>query len=254
MIIGTLRVDPFVNLPPRHLKTFASSICLPAFILGRDPSAKIMIVTYGENLATEIADRVRGIMRAAWYRATFNTRISPDHARVSDFATTAGGGVYAAPIGGQLTGYGADFIIIDDPLEIKDAENVARIEFVNDRFDNVVRNRLNHPSRGAIVIVAHRLHENDLCGHVLADDDWTTVVLPFEATRSAAFDLGHGKKWRRNKGDLLREDEFSEGDRQRLRKFDALYQQNPAGTALPKILTEHFVLQPLIRTFHLAHA
>jgi hypothetical protein len=160
-----------VNLPPRHLKTFASSICLPAFILGRDPSAKIMIVTYGENLATEIADRVRGIMRAAWYRATFNTRISPDHARVSDFATTAGGGVYAAPIGGQLTGYGADFIIIDDPLEIKDAENVARIEFVNDRFDNVVRNRLNRPSRGAIVIVAHRLHENDLCGHVLADDD-----------------------------------------------------------------------------------
>jgi hypothetical protein len=73
-------------------------------------------------------------------------------------------------------------------------------------------------------------------------------VLPFEATRTAAFDLGHGKKWRRNKGDLLREDEFSEGDRQRLRKlrnFDALYQQNPAGTALPKILTEHFVLQPL---------
>jgi predicted phage terminase large subunit-like protein len=239
-----------VNLPPRHLKTFASSVCLPAFILGRDPSAKIMIVTYGENLAKEIADRVRGIMRAAWYRATFNTRISPDHARVSDFATTAGGGVYAAPIGGQLTGYGADFIIIDDPLEIKEAENIARIDFVNDRFDNVIRNRLNHPSRGAIVIVAHRLHENDLCGHVLADDDdWTTVVLPFEAIRSAAFNLDCGKKWRRNKGDLLREDEFSERERKRLRKlrnFDALYQQNPAGAALPKILSEHFALQPLI--------
>lgn len=239
-----------VNLPPRHLKTFASSICLPAFILGRDPRAKIMIITYGENLAVEIADRVRGILRAAWYRATFGTTISPDHARVSDFATTEGGGVYAVPIGGQLTGYGADFIIIDDPLEIKDAENIARIEFVNDRFDQVIRNRLNHPSRGAIVIVAHRLHENDLCGHVLADgDDWTTVVLPFEATRSARFDLGHGKKWRRKKGDLLRENEFTEGDRRRLRKlrnFEALYQQNPDGTALPKILAKHFALQPLV--------
>ena len=115
-----------VNLPPRHLKTFASSICLPAFVLGRDPSAKIMIVTYGENLAVEIADRIRRILRAPWYQATFKTRISRDHARVSDFATTAGGGVYAAPIGGQLTGYGADYIIIDDPLEIKDAENIAR--------------------------------------------------------------------------------------------------------------------------------
>jgi predicted phage terminase large subunit-like protein len=151
-----------VNLPPRHLKTFASSICLPAFILGHDPSAKIMIVTYGENLAVEIAARVRGILRAPWYRAAFSTTISPDHARVSDFATTAGGGVYAVPIGGQLTGYGADFIIVDDPLEIKDAENIARIDFVNDRFDQVIRNRLNHPSRGAIVIVAHRLHETSV--------------------------------------------------------------------------------------------
>ena len=239
-----------VNLPPRHLKTFASSICLPAFVLGRDPSAKIMIVTYGENLAVEIADRIRRILRAPWYQATFKTRISRDHARVSDFATTAGGGVYAAPIGGQLTGYGADYIIIDDPLEIKDAENIARIEFVNGRFDHVIRNRLNRPSRGVIVIVAHRLHENDLCGHVMADgDDWTTVVLPFEATRTAALDLGRGKKWRRKKGDLLREHEFSESDRRRLRKlrdFDALYQQNPGGTALPKILTKHFLLQPLV--------
>jgi hypothetical protein len=54
-----------VNLPPRHLKTFASSICLPAFILGNDPSAKIMIIAYGENLAVEIADRIRGTFRAA---------------------------------------------------------------------------------------------------------------------------------------------------------------------------------------------
>jgi predicted phage terminase large subunit-like protein len=239
-----------VNLPPRHLKTFASSICLPAFILGRNPCAKIMIVTYGENLAVEIAHSIRGILRSAWYRTTFGTRISPDHARVSDFATTAGGGVYAVSIGGQLTGYGADYIIIDDPLEIKDAENIARIEFVNDRFDNVIRSRLNRPSRGAIVIVAHRLHEDDLCGHVLADGDaWTTVRLPFEATRMATFELGHGKKWRRKKGDLLRQDEFSEGDRKRLRKsrnFEALYQQDPSGATLPKISAKHFSLQPLV--------
>jgi predicted phage terminase large subunit-like protein len=239
-----------VNLPPRHLKTFASSICLPAFILGRDPSAKIMIIAYGQNLAVEIADRIRGILRTPWYRASFPCRISPDHARVSDFATTAGGGVYAVPIGGQLTGYGADYTIIDDPLEIKDAENIARIEFVNDRYDQVIRGRFDEPSRGAMVIVAHRLHENDLCGHVLADgDDWTTVVLPFEATRATAFDLGHGKKWRRKKGEVLRENEFSERDRNRLRKlrnFEALYQQNPGGTALPKISAKHFPLQTVV--------
>ena len=30
-----------INLPPRHLKTFLGSICLPAWILGRRPSTKI---------------------------------------------------------------------------------------------------------------------------------------------------------------------------------------------------------------------
>jgi hypothetical protein len=63
-----------------------------------------MIIAYGENLAVEIAEGIRRILRASWYRASFSCRISPDHARVSDFATTAGGGVYAVPIGGQLTG------------------------------------------------------------------------------------------------------------------------------------------------------
>jgi predicted phage terminase large subunit-like protein len=85
---------------------------------------------------------------------------------------------------------------------------------------------------------------------VLADDEaWTSVVLPFEATRSTAFDLGQGKKWRRKRGDLLRQNEFSARDCKRLRKlrnFEALYQQNPGATALPKILAKHFVLQPVV--------
>jgi hypothetical protein len=153
-----------INLPPRHGKTFTSSIALPAFILGHNPAAKILIVTYGENLAVEIARGIRAILRATWYRAVFDTRLAIDHARASDFATTAGGAVYAQPIGGQITGYGADIIIIDDPLEIKDADNITRIQFVNRRFDELIRNRFDYPSHGAILIVAHRLNEDDLCG------------------------------------------------------------------------------------------
>ena len=51
------------------------------------------------------------------------------------------------------------------------------------------------------------------------------------------------------KGDLLRQHEFSARDRKRLRKsrnFEALYQQNPGATALPKILAKHFALQPFV--------
>jgi hypothetical protein len=40
-----------INLPPRHFKTFMGSICLPAWILAHNPSAKIIILTYGQDLA-----------------------------------------------------------------------------------------------------------------------------------------------------------------------------------------------------------
>ena len=47
-----------VNMPPRHLKTFTCTVCLSAWILGHNPSANIMIVTYGEELAKDIAHNV----------------------------------------------------------------------------------------------------------------------------------------------------------------------------------------------------
>ena len=243
-----------VSLPPRHLKTFTCSVCLPAYILGRQPAAKVLVITYGENLAADIAHGIRELLRTQWFKAAFSTRLAADRNRVTDFATTAGGGVYAAPIGGQLTGYGADYIVADDPLEMKDANNDVRIAFVNERFDNVVRSRLNHPSSGAIVIVAHRLNEADLAGHALAEGEWKQIVLPFEATRDEVFDLGNGQTWKRTKGELLRPDEFSAKDCERLRKssnFRALYQQDPGASGLPEIEPRHFALAPRYLNFDL---
>jgi|SRR5262245_1031453 len=39
-----------VSMPPRHFKTFMGSICLPAWILAHNSSAKILILTYGQDL------------------------------------------------------------------------------------------------------------------------------------------------------------------------------------------------------------
>jgi hypothetical protein len=40
-----------VSLPPRHIKTLLSSVCLSAWVFAQRPSAKIMVVTYSEQLA-----------------------------------------------------------------------------------------------------------------------------------------------------------------------------------------------------------
>lgn len=71
-----------VSLPPRHFKTFLGSICLPAWILAHNPSAKIILLTYGQDLADKNAYAVRDIVRSEWFKQAFQARIKrPSEAR-----------------------------------------------------------------------------------------------------------------------------------------------------------------------------
>jgi predicted phage terminase large subunit-like protein len=232
-----------VALPPRHLKTFLASVCLAAWILAHDPSARILIVSYGQELADKIAYDIRTILQSEWFRRLFRTRIN--RAKLNDLVTTDGGGVRSVSVEGGVTGLGADFIIVDDPVQIKDCENIRQLERINDLFDSEVRTRLNHPNRGGIVIVAHRLAEDDLAGHVLRQGGWKEVRLPLVAKRRRTYDTGDGFIWHRKRGELLRPDAFSQRDVERLRKmkrpdFETLQQQNTGGCDRLRIKPEYF--------------
>jgi hypothetical protein len=218
-----------LNIPPRHLKTLFGSVFLPAWLLAANPAEKIIIISYSEQLAQHIAYLLRKVLQSSWYRRYFNTRLAEDRARVDDFATTAGGGVFAVSAQGSITGRGATIIIFDDPLNIDDAANLKQIEKVNERFDGLIMSRLDDRSTGRVLIVAHHLHPNDLSGHVLGGGGWLHVGLPFLAPNDRDYDLG-GRIWHRKKGELLRPDAFRVVDINQLKEivnpdFEALYQQ-----------------------------
>ena len=78
----------------------------------------------------------------------------------------------------MLTGRGADIIIIDDPLKPEEALSQAQRRAANEWFDHTLYSRLNDRQSGAIVLIMHRLHEDDLVGHVLAQEDWEIVRFP----------------------------------------------------------------------------
>jgi hypothetical protein len=175
----------------------------------------------------------------------FHTRIKKDRAKLVDFVTTDGGAVRSLSIQGGVTGLGADFIIIDDSVEIKDCDNAKRLERVNDLFDDEIQTRLDNPKKGCIVVIAHRISEDDLPGHVLQKGGWKQLKLSLIATRSRTYDLGDGEFWEREKGELLRPDAFNQSDIQRLRcskqpGFETLYQQNPGGRDRLRIKAEFF--------------
>ena len=234
-----------VALPPRHGKTFLCSISFAAWILAHNPAAKILIISYGQELADKIAYDIRAILQCEWFRRLFKTRLKKS--KLEDLVTTAGGGVRSVSLEGGVTGLGADYIIVDDAVQIKDADNDKQLERVNALFDAEIRTRLNSPKKGAIVIVAHRLAENDLPGHVLAEGGWKLVRLPLIAPRARTYETDDDFVWERRKGELLRPDAFTMRDIGRLRRmklpdFETLQQQNPGERDRLRVKAEHFGL------------
>jgi len=118
---------------------------------------------------------------------------------VAEFETTAQGSRVATSVGGVLTGRGADIIIIDDPLKPEEALSQAHRRAANERFDHTLYSRLNDKRSGAIILIMHRLHEDDLVGHVLAQEDWEVVRIPAIAEEDETHRIdtsGRRRAWR----------------------------------------------------------
>ena len=226
-----------VNVPPRHLKSLAASIALPAWLLGHDPALSIVNVTYGQDLSDKFARDCRAVMTSEWYLSLFETRLASERPPFQELATTAGGFRLATSVGGALTGRGADVIIIDDPLKPADAMSQSRRTGANEWFDGTLYSRLNDKTKGAIVIVMQRLHEDDLVGHVVRREGWDVLSFPAIAENDEVHcvdTISGPKEFRRKAGDALHEERESLTTLGRIRtmigeyNFAGQYQQRPA--------------------------
>jgi predicted phage terminase large subunit-like protein len=226
-----------INLPPRHLKSLMASIAFPAWCLGHDPSAQILCVSYAQDLADKLARDCRGIIMSPWYRRIFPTRLAPHRQAVQEFITTRQGYRLATSTGGVLTGRGADIILIDDPLKPEEALSDAQRQTANEWYDHTLYSRQNDKQRGAIVIIMQRLNEDDLVGHVLAQEDWEVLSFPAiaEAAETHEIETIWGRQcFTRRQGEALHPDREPLETLARIRRtigeynFAGQYQQSPA--------------------------
>lgn len=233
-----------INLPPRHAKTKVCTISFAAWLLANDPTLKILVITYGKSLAREISHAVRQILRSRSIREAFGVKIAKDFDQVDNFRTKVGGQLYATSFDGSITGFGGDVIIVDDPHQQQDAAFPDRLQKTIDTFWSVVVNRLNSPKRGRILVVGHRVHEQDLSADLIESGDYTEVSLPATAPRRRTYKTDYGP-WRRRKGQPLRAD-TTRAYFERLRKkqvnppYELLYMQGVEESVLRSIKAEHF--------------
>ncbi len=193
-----------ITLPPRSLKSHMISVAFPAWLMGRNPSLKIIATSYGEELAVLFANEWRRLLGAQWYQSAFpSTRITHRKDREGETHLTQGGHRLSVSAGGQLTGRGADIIIVDDPLKAAEAHSQPTRTRINDWFGQTLLSRLNDKRTGAIVVVMQRLHIDDLAGKLINEGGWHHLNLPAIAPMSMQVPLLGAKSYQWRVGEPL---------------------------------------------------
>ena len=222
------------TVPPRHLKSIIFSVALPAFLLGLDPTKRIICVSYSSELANKHAIDFRAVMNSEWYRRVFpRTVVGREKDTQFETMTTARGYRYATSCGGTLTGRGADLIVLDDPQKPDEALSEAHRNSAGQWFDTTLLSRLDSKSEGSIVMVMQRLHEDDLAGRLLEKGGWEHLKISAIADQDERFAVAPGRPHKRKAGAVIDDRRETMEDLQRLRKsmgelfFSAQYQQEP---------------------------
>jgi predicted phage terminase large subunit-like protein len=238
-----------VEMPPGHSKSEGVSRNLPAYLLGRNPDARVIACSYTADLASEMNRDVQRVLDSADYKALYpGTRLAGRGSggaarRNADIFDVVGRRGYykSAGVGGGITGRRFDFGIIDDPVKDREAaESPTQREAVWRWFTSTFMTR---QARGASVcITLTRWHRDDLVGRLVrqaadtaAAEPWDVLTLPAIATDRPHPDDPRRPgeplwPWFKSLADLERQRALEPRD------FAALYQQNPTaegGTEWP---------------------
>ena len=217
-----------ITCPPRHGKSELVSRRLPAYILGKNPDAKIIASSYSSDLSSRMNRDVQRIIDSPEYRELFpksylsSKNIRSDakgsYVRNSDMFEMVGrqGAYRSAGVGGGITGMGCDFGLIDDPIKDAEEANSPRIrQKVWEWFITTFLTRLEE-NAGWLTTMT-RWHEDDLVGRIMKEtNDYEILELKAINDGKALWPVKYDIDFLNNRKKILG-----------TKAFESLYQQNP---------------------------
>lgn len=231
-----------LQVPPRHGKSLLASQLLPAAYLLAHPDRYVGISSYSSELAEGFSRKARDYFKES------GGLLNESSKAVNAWGTEGGGGLWAAGVGGAITGRSGHLLIIDDPVKNReDAESARMMEKLSDWYTSTLYTRL-EPKIGAIVVIQTRWSENDMIGQLLENEmnvseegreNWTIVDLPamYEDESDRPLLPSHCEvvpDWREEPGEALCPQRYDETALKRIREavgsrdYASLYQQRPA--------------------------
>ena len=220
-----------ITMPPQEGKSQRVSRDFVLWTLKTNPQARIIAASYAQDLASRNARAVRAAIRM---QPKLGLTLQTGSAKATDWRLDNGtGGLRAVGIGGGVSGFACDLLVVDDPIKsMKEAYSATYRETVWQWWQTEAASRLS--AGGSVVVILTRWHEDDLAGRLIKDDPgrWTVLNIPAQCEDPETDPLG------RAAGEYLASVQGRTREQWEQRKreagpagWQALYQGSPTGAS-----------------------
>lgn len=204
-----------ICIPPRFAKSTIVSCLWPAWTWLHRPYIRSLFGSYDEKLTFRDSIRCRDIIRSKLYQKMFNPdwQLRSDVNSMGHFSNTMHGSRKTYYIGSaRKTGWGGNYVIVDDPLSAENRFDARIKADVIDTWEKVMSTRANRSRHYAFVIIMQRLADDDLVGFLIRKygEQYVQLVLPIEFDPSRRCETPIFRDPRTEPGELLAPDYFSQ--------------------------------------------
>ena len=190
--------DLIINVPPGTSKTRVASVMFPAWCWTQWPWMKFITASYSEKLTLESADYCRDLVKSDAFKQIYpDIQVKEDKDTKSNFKIVQrvpglnkkremkeilGGGRYSTSVGATVTGFHADIIIVDDPLNPKQAASEVQLGIANDWMEQTLPTRKTSKENTPTILIMQRLNQLDPTGNWLSKqkENVLHIALPGE--------------------------------------------------------------------------
>lgn len=170
-----------VNLPQRHGKTLLFTQYFTAYYLLSNPTDNVILAGYSQGLSSDSSVLVKDYVNNYNYLSPYKPILREDSKGKNAFMFKHyNGQLKALSIHGAVLGFGANLMIIDDPIKnYKEAMSLVRQETLRVLYFTTLKTRLERRYDGKppiFINISQRLNVNDLTGIIHANEPIMDVV------------------------------------------------------------------------------
>lgn len=169
-----------INIPRRCMKSLMFSVFWFCWSWTFVPWTRWLYASFSEKFAYRDSNQCRRLLLSTYYQSRFNDvwKQSLEDWRTARFANDKGG--FRACFGvTKGTGDGGDFVMVDDPHQIDEAESEKQITKTINWYFETYYNNVTDPQKAVRAIIHQRIGEDDLTGAILARElDYEHLCLP----------------------------------------------------------------------------